>query len=167
VLVLGAGSGVSTFAVQLAAQEGARVLVTSSSEEKIERAKELGAAGGVLYTEEGWPEAAGPVDVVLDSVGSTWRDSLRALRPGGRLVVFGGTGGAEVALDVRATYLNWKSILGTTMGSARDFFSLMRMVTDGDWQPVIDSVRPLDEAGVAHDRMTAGEHFGKLVLATA
>ncbi len=167
VLVLGAGSGVSTFAVQLAAQEGARVLVTSSSEEKIERAKELGAAGGVLYTDEGWPEALGPVDLVLDSVGSTWQASLRALRKGGRLVVFGGTGGAEVTLDVRGLYLSWKSILGTTMGSGRDFFALMRMVNDGDWHPVVDSVRPLAEAEAAHDRMRAGEHFGKLVLAVS
>jgi zinc-binding alcohol dehydrogenase/oxidoreductase len=164
VLVLGAGSGVSTFAVQLAAQEGARVLVTSSSEEKIERAKELGAAGGVLYTEEAWAEAVGPVDVVLDSVGTTWPDSLRALRKGGRLVVFGGTGGPEATLDVRAVYLSWLSIHGTTMGSRRDFFALMRMVNDGDWRPVIDSVRPLAEAEAAHDRMKAGEHFGKLVL---
>jgi NADPH:quinone reductase-like Zn-dependent oxidoreductase len=167
VLVLGAGSGVSTFAVQLAAQEGARVLVTSSSEEKIERAKELGATGGVLYTEDGWPEAVGPVDLVLDSVGSTWRDSLRALRKGGRLVVFGGTGGPEVTLDVRAIYLNWQSILGTTMGSARDFVGLMRMVESGSWRPVVDSVTPLAEAEAAHDRMRAGRHFGKLVLAVA
>ena len=164
VLVLGAGSGVSTFAVALAAQAGARVLVTSSSEEKIERAKELGAEGGVLYTEEGWAEEAGPVDVVLDSVGATWRESLRALRRGGRLVVFGGTGGPEVILDVRAVYLNWLSILGTTMGSARDFAALLRMVEEGSWQPVIDSVRPLAEAEAAHERMRAGEHFGKLVL---
>jgi len=165
VLVLGAGSGVSTTAVALAAQAGCRVLVTSSSQEKIDRAKELGAEGGVLYTEEGWAEAVGPVDVVLDSVGATWRESANALRRGGRLVVFGGTGGPEVTLDVRALYLNWKSIRGTTMGSRRDFEGLMRMVNAGSWRPVIDSVRPLEEAAAAHDRVEAGEHFGKLVLA--
>jgi zinc-binding alcohol dehydrogenase/oxidoreductase len=167
VLVLGAGSGVSTFAVSLAVQAGARVLVTSSSQEKIERAKELGASGGVLYTEEGWPEAVGPVDVVLDSVGATWRDSLRALRKGGRLVVFGGTGGPEVTLDVRAVYLSWQRILGTTMGSRRDFAGLLRMVGMGMWRPVIDSVRPLAEAEAAHDRMQAAQHFGKLVLSVS
>jgi zinc-binding alcohol dehydrogenase/oxidoreductase len=167
VLVLGAGSGVSTFAVSLAVQAGATVLVTSSSQEKIERAKELGASGGVLYTEEGWPEAVGPVDVVLDSVGTTWRDSLRALRKGGRLVVFGGTGGPEVTLDVRAFYLNWQRILGTTMGSGRDFAGLLRMVDMGSWHPVIDSVRPLAEVEAAHERMKAGQHFGKLVLAVS
>jgi NADPH:quinone reductase-like Zn-dependent oxidoreductase len=167
VLVLGAGSGVSTLAVSLAAQVGARVLVTSSSQEKIERARELGASGGVLYTEEGWAEAAGPVDVVFDSVGTTWRESLRALRRGGRLVVFGGTGGPEVTLDVRALYLSWQSIRGTTMGSGRDFAGLLRMVETGSWRPVVDSVRPLAEAEAAHDRMQAGEHFGKLVLSVA
>jgi zinc-binding alcohol dehydrogenase/oxidoreductase len=167
VLVLGAGSGVSTMAVSLAVQAGARVLVTSSSLEKIEQAKELGAAGGVLYTEEGWAEAAGPVDVVLDSVGTTWRESLQALRKGGRLVVFGATGGPEVPLDIRALYLNWKSILGTMMGSRRDFMALMRVVETGVWRPVIDSVRPLAEAEAAHERMLAGEHCGKLVLAVS
>jgi zinc-binding alcohol dehydrogenase/oxidoreductase len=100
-LVLGAGSGVSTFAVSLAAQVGARVLVTSSSEAKIERVGELGADGGVLYTQEGWAEGVreltggAGVDLVLDAVGSTWPDSLRCLRRGGRLVVMGGTGGAR------------------------------------------------------------------------
>ena len=167
VLILGAGSGVSTMAVSLAAQAGCRVLVTSSSQEKIERAKELGAEGGVLYTEEGWAEAAGPVDVVLDSVGTTWRESQKALRKGGRLVVFGGTGGPEVTLDVRALYLNWQSVRGTTMGSHRDFAALMRMVESGAWAPVIDSVRPLAEAETAHDRMKAGDHFGKLVLSVS
>src|SRR5262249_22495025 len=145
VLILGAGSGVSTIAVSLAVQAGARVVVTSSSQEKIDRAEELGAGGGGLYTDEGWPEAAGAVGPVLGSVVSSRRDSLRALRRGGRLVVFGGTGGPEVTLDVRALYLGWYSIRGTTMGSGRDFEALLRMVEGGRWGPVIDSVRPLAE----------------------
>jgi zinc-binding alcohol dehydrogenase/oxidoreductase len=169
VLVLGAGSGVTTLAVPLAAQAGAGVFVTSSSEEKIERARELGASGGVLYTERDWPEAVrelagGDIDLVVDSVGTTWQESLRCLRRGGRLVVFGGTGGPKVELDLRAVYLNWLSILGTTMGSARDFGALLELVDAGAWRPTIDSVRPLADAEAAHDRMRAGEHFGKLVL---
>jgi NADPH:quinone reductase-like Zn-dependent oxidoreductase len=171
VLVIGAGSGVSTLAVQLAAQVGARVLVTSSSLEKIGRARELGAADGVLYTEGDWAGAVrelagGGVDLVLDSVGTTWGDSLRCLRRGGRLVVFGGTGGPQVELDVRFVYLNWLSVLGTTMGSARDFAALLRMVEQGSWTPVVDSVLPLAEAADAHERLRSGAHFGKLVLAT-
>jgi zinc-binding alcohol dehydrogenase/oxidoreductase len=172
VLVLGAGSGVTTFAVQLAAQEGARVWVTSSSQAKIERSRELGAQGGVLYTEDNWPENAKALagegfDLVLDSVGTTWGDSLRALRKGGRVVVFGGTGGPKVELDVRFVYLNWLSILGTTMGSVRDFQALMRMTVGGAWKPVIDSVSPLADVPEVHAKMKRGEHFGKLVLAIA
>jgi zinc-binding alcohol dehydrogenase/oxidoreductase len=172
-LILGAGSGVSTFAVQLAAQVGARVLVTSSAAGKIERARELGAEAGVLYTEDDWPasirELAGGrgIDIVLDSVGSTWGQSLQTLRRGGRLVVLGATGGPAVELDVRFVYLNWLRILGTTMGSPRDFVGLLRMVDDGTWKPVVDSTRPLAEADSAHRRMKGGEHFGKLVLAVA
>jgi NADPH:quinone reductase-like Zn-dependent oxidoreductase len=169
VLVLGAGSGVSTIAVQLASQAGARVLVTSSSEEKLGRARELGATDGVLYTEGDWPDAVreltgGGVDLVLDSVGSTWAESLRCLRRGGRLVVFGGTGGPKVDLDVRFVYLNWLSVLGTTMGSPRDFAQLLRAVEDAAWRPVIDSVRPLADAAAAHERLQSSAHFGKLVL---
>src|SRR5581483_8402415 len=126
VLVLGAGSGASSFAVALAAQAGARVLVTSSSEEKIERSRNLGADGGVLYTQDDWAGAVRElapdgVDLVVDSVGATWPDSLRALRRGGRLVVFGGTGGAMVELDVRFVYLNFRALLGTTGASPRQF----------------------------------------------
>ena len=168
VLVLGAGSGVSTFVVQLAVQAGARVLVTSSSDDKIERAKELGAQGGVNYaTTEDWPAAVaelGPIDLVLDSVGSTWQQSLDAARPGGRVVVFGGTGGTEVALQVRPFYFKQQSLLGTQLGSPRDFDALLRMLEDASWRPVIDSVTPLAEAETALARMESGEHFGKLVL---
>ena len=170
VAVLGAGSGVSTIAVQLAAQAGARVLVTSSEQEKIERAVELGAEAGVDYTREGWVEelrelAGGDgVDVVVDSVGSTWPDSVACLRIGGRVVCFGATGGTEVELPVRPFYFLQASLLGTTMGSPREFAALLEMIDKGDWTPVIDSARPLAEAPAAHRRLESGEHFGKLVL---
>jgi zinc-binding alcohol dehydrogenase/oxidoreductase len=170
VLVLGAGSGVATFAVPLATQARAQVLVTSSSAEKIERARELGASGGVDYTDGDWPEAVrelagGGVDVVLDSVGTTWNDSLRCLRAGGRAVVMGATGGGQSELDVRPFYLRHLSLLGTTLGSPRDFQRFLEIVAEASWRPVIDSVLPLAEAAAAHERMEAGEHFGKLVLA--
>ena len=170
VLILGAGSGVSTFAVQLAAHEGARVLVTSSSQEKIDRAIALGAEAGVLYSEENWAAAVkdltggSGVDVVLDSVGSTWGESLQTLRPGGRLVVFGATGGTEAQLQVRPFYLQQQSLLGTTMGSPPDFAALLRVLHQVTIRAVIDTVFPLADAGTALDRMESGGHFGKLVL---
>ena len=98
---------------------------------------------------------------------STWPDSVRCLRPGGRLVVFGATGGARAELEVRPVYFGQISILGTTMGSPRDFASLLRTIDVPGWRPVIDSVRPLAEAAAAHERMEAGAHFGKLVLEIA
>jgi NADPH:quinone reductase-like Zn-dependent oxidoreductase len=122
-----------------------------------------------LYTEGDWAEAAkelagGPVDLVIDSVGSTWPDSLRCIRPGGRVVVFGATGGTEATLQVRPFYLGWQSLLGTTMGSPRDFAGLLRLLEDASWRPVLDSVRPLAEAESALSRLESGQHFGKLVL---
>jgi NADPH:quinone reductase-like Zn-dependent oxidoreductase len=145
------------------------VIVTSSSREKLDRARELGAAGGVDYTTGDWPAAVreltgGGVDVVVDSVGSTWADSIACLRPGGRVVAFGGTGGGKVELTVRPVTLGQLSLLGTTMGSPRDFAGLLASVEHSSWTPVIDSVRPLAEAAGAHAREEAGDHFGKLVL---
>jgi zinc-binding alcohol dehydrogenase/oxidoreductase len=168
VLVLGAGSGVSTFAVQLAAQAGARVIVTSSSDDKIERSVALGAEGGVNYATEDWVAGVkdlGGADVVVDSIGSTWPQSLDCLRPGGRVVVFGATGGTEATLPVRPFYFGQWSLLGTMMGSPADFSGLLGALESGTWRPVVDSVRPLAEAALAVETMAGGQHFGKLVLA--
>jgi NADPH:quinone reductase-like Zn-dependent oxidoreductase len=146
------------------------VLVTSSSEDKLDAALDLGAVGGVLYTDAGWVDEARAftggqgVDLVVDSVGSTWPDSLRALRGGGRLVVFGATGGTEVALDARTFYFGQYSLLGTTMGSPGDFEGLLRMLDEGSWSPVVDSVRPLADGLSAYERLEAGAQVGKLVL---
>ena len=171
VLVLGAGGGVASIAVGLAAIAGACVLVTSSSEDKLALARSLGAAGGALYTEAAWAaeirELSGGdgVDLVIDSVGSTWPDSLAALRPGGRLVAFGATGSARAEVDVRRFYFGQHTILGTTMGSPRDFASLLLMLDDAPgWRPAIDSIRPLDRADEAHAAMERRGHTGKLVL---
>ncbi len=172
VLIIGIGGGVATIALHIARAAGCRVLVTSSSDEKIARAVELGAAGGVNYTEGDWPAAVkelsgGGVDVVVDSVGSTWAQSIDSVRPGGRVVVFGGTGGGKVQLTVRPVTAGQVSLLGTTMGSPRDFAGLLAAVAHQDWAPVIDSVRPLGEVAQAHAREEAGDHFGKLVLSVS
>lgn len=171
VLVIGIGGGVATVALQLARAAGARAVVTSSSDAKIARAVELGADGGVNYrTTDDWPAAVREltggrgVDVVVDSVGSTWAQSIAAVRPGGRVVVFGGTGGGTAELAVRPVTLGQVSLLGTTMGSPREFARLLAAVAARTWRPVVDSVRPLADAASAHARIEDGEHFGKLVL---
>ena len=106
----------------------------------------------------------GGVDVVIDAIGSTWQQSLDCVRLGGRVVVFGATGGTDVALQVRPFYFEQRSLLGSMLGGPDDMSGLMRMVGDGSWCPVIDSVRPLEEAAAAMARMVSGEQFGKLVL---
>jgi zinc-binding alcohol dehydrogenase/oxidoreductase len=164
VVILGAGSGVSTIAISLAQMVGARVLVTSSSASKIDRAVDLGAAGGVLYTDADWAQQLEPADLVVDSVGATWPDSLSILKPGGRVVAFGATGGDRATLNVRPFYFGQFSLLGTTMGSPRDFAGLLGMLDPG-WRPAVEAVMPLDQAGAAHARMERRDHFGKLALA--
>ncbi|MSO44729.1 MAG: oxidoreductase [Thermoleophilia bacterium] len=171
VLVIGIGGGVATFALRLAKAAGCRVVVTSSSDEKLEMARDLGADVGVNYATTGddWPAAVreangGGVDVVIDSVGSTWAGSIAACAPGGRVVVFGGTGGATVELGVRAVTMGQVGVLGTTMGSPVEFRQMLAALATQSWTPVIDSVRPLADAAAAHEREEAGLHFGKLVL---
>jgi zinc-binding alcohol dehydrogenase/oxidoreductase len=163
VLVVGAGGGVATMAVALAAGVGAHVVVASSSLEKIERARELGAADGVLYTDPSWVEP-GRFDLVLDPVGR-WEESLRALRPGGRLVTLGASRAETARVDIRSFFFGQFDLLGTTMGSPRDFAGLLALMDrERIPPPVIDTVFPLDEAHLAHERMESGAGFGKIVL---
>ncbi|HWE57415.1 MAG TPA: zinc-binding dehydrogenase [Acidimicrobiales bacterium] len=171
VLLLGAGGGLSVMAVMLAAAVGSTVFVTSSSPTKLERARSLGAAGGVLYTEPDWPQAARAAspggigfDLVIDPVGC-WADSLAALRPGGRCVVLGAKGTPDQQLDARRFYFGQFDLLGTTMGSRADMVALLKLVDEGVLRPPpVDHQYPLDQVVAAHTVMESGEAFGKIVL---
>ena len=170
VVVLGIGGGVATFALQIARQAGASVIATSSSDEKLLRAKALGADLTVNYATVAWDEAVlewtgGGADVVIDSVGkATWEKALRALRPGGRLVSFGATTGPAVEVNIRTVFWNQISILGTTMGSPREFAAMLQLYEADRLKPVVDSIFPLRETSAAHRRMDEGQQFGKIVL---
>ena len=169
VLITGIGGGVATFALLIAAHLGARVIVTSGSDGKLERAGRLGAAGGVNYTNEAWAKQAqalcdGGPDVIVDSAG---RDVFPALldivKPGGRIVTFGATTGSASAIEVRRVFWKQLSILGSTMGTP-DEFAAMLALFDGPLAPVVDRVYPLAAAPDAHRRMDAADQFGKIVL---
>jgi NADPH:quinone reductase-like Zn-dependent oxidoreductase len=170
-LIVGAGGGVSTMALALARALGARTGVTASSPTKLARACAAGAAGGVLHTDPEWPERARETttdgsgfDVVLDPVG-LWDHSVRALRPGGRLVVLGANVAEQVRMDVRSFFFGQYTLLGTTMGGPADFRGLLDLVATGRVAPpVIARSFALDEAAEAHRLLEAGTEFGKIVL---
>ena len=165
VLVTGAGGGAATFLVQIARAHGAEVTVTSSSDHKIARSIELGAAHGVRYTDPGWPAQVGEVDLVVDSAGApAWPGALDCLRRGGTLVSFGRTGGVSTELEIPRLFYGQWNLLGTTMGSPREFDQLLAHVRQARWRPVVDSVYPLDDAAAAHARLEQPDRFGKVVL---
>jgi zinc-binding alcohol dehydrogenase/oxidoreductase len=169
-LVTGAGGGVATFAVQIAVAMGARVWVTSSSDDKIARAQALGAQGGFRYEDPEWASAAreatgGGLDAVIDSYGAdAWEPCLAALRRGGTLVSFGDTGGAEATITVAAVYWGWRRIVGTSMGSPREYRALINHVTNANWKPIVDHVYRLDEIDQAGMRLGDPDRFGKVVV---
>jgi zinc-binding alcohol dehydrogenase/oxidoreductase len=171
VLVLGAGGGLPVLATALAVALGAEVWVTSGRTEKLDRARDLGARGGVLYTDADWPAAARDLspdgagfDLVLDPAGC-WAQAVSAVRPGGRVVVLGATQGEHAQLDVRSFYFGQFDLLGTTMGSPRDFAGLMSLVAAGKLRPLpLDQAFPLDAAADAHARLESGDAFGKITL---
>jgi zinc-binding alcohol dehydrogenase/oxidoreductase len=166
VLVTGAGGGVATFGVQIGAALGASMLVTTSSSEKLERARALGAQGGFDYRDPSWPDCIRPVDAVLDSVGGdVWPGALASLREGGVLVTFGDTGGELGCVPIADVFFRYLRIQGTTLGSPREFDALLAHCAEAPWRPVIDSVFPLADAAKAHERLDAPDRFGKVLLA--
>jgi NADPH2:quinone reductase len=171
VLVLGAGGGVSSAAIQIAKYAGARVFATSSTEEKLGRARQLGADEVINYTEEPFERVAWElsgkrgVDVVVDSVGqATWKQSIRALGKDGRLVTCGATTGPIAETDLRYVFWRQLQILGSTMSGRAEFQAVMKLIWEGKLEPVIDQTFPLAEARKAQEVLEAGQQFGKILL---
>jgi NADPH:quinone reductase-like Zn-dependent oxidoreductase len=170
VLVTGIGGGVAIFALLFARRLGARVLVTSSSDEKLERARALGAEGGFNYKTTEWVKAVraatdGGPDLIVDGAGGeTFAQAIDAARPGGRVVSYGAHTGAAPELAVRRIFWKQLDVLGTTMGSPDDFGAMMALFSQGGLHPVVDKVFPLAEAAAALRRMDEAAQFGKIVL---
>lgn len=171
VLVWGIGGGVALQALRVARELGARVAVTSGSDEKLGRAAALGAELGINHHDTADVARAVKAhfghgaDVIVDSVGSaSWDRSLRALRPGGRLVTCGATTGHDVGLDLRRLFWFQWSLLGSTMGTRAEFAAVVARGEAGHLRPIIEAVRPLAEGADAYRHLAAGRHFGKIVL---
>ena len=171
VLVLGAGSGVGSAAIQIAKTAGARVIATAGSELKLQKARELGADETFLHSIEHWSREVKRltdrrgVDVVVEHVGeATWQESLTSLAPGGRLVTCGATTGYDGKIDLRYLFTRHISILGSYMGSKAELYPVLDLVKRGLVKPVIDTVMPLTKAREAHERLEKREQFGKIVL---
>jgi zinc-binding alcohol dehydrogenase/oxidoreductase len=169
VVVPGIGSGVATFVVQMAAALGARVFVTSGSDEKIEKAKELGAEGGVNYKDEDWSRElksiAGGVNLSVDHVGGEAFDALVSLAaPGGRIVTFGATVGPKVTVVMPRIFLKHLTVLGTAMGTSEEFGAMLELYQEGGLRPVINETFPLEETAAAMQYMEEGAGIGKIIL---
>jgi NADPH:quinone reductase-like Zn-dependent oxidoreductase len=170
VLIPGVGGGVATYLVQFAAALGAEVYVTSSKEEKIEKAKSFGATGGVNYTSDDWPREletlTGGIDLSVDSIGGEVFKTLVSLgKIGSRIVSFGATRGPVPNLVLPSMTVKEMSVIGSTMGSPQDFADMVKFMEEHKIHPVLDKTYSLEEATEALSRMEKGENFGKIVLA--
>ena len=171
ILIIGIGGGVASATLQVAKKIGARVIVTSSSDEKLARARNLGADHGINHDKEKFVSVVQEltvhrgVDVVVDCVGGeVWRQSLASLSRGGRLVTCGATAGGQPNDDIAAIVSKQLKIYGSTLGSRQEFLQLMSFLNATQIKPIIDSVFPLREAAVAQHRVETAQQFGKVVL---
>jgi NADPH:quinone reductase-like Zn-dependent oxidoreductase len=174
VLVVGASGGVNTACIQIAKLSGATVYVVGSSPEKLALAEALGADHLIdRSADENWSrtvykltERQG-VDVVVDNVGTTYPQSFRAARKGGRILTVGNSGGARFEIDNRFIFGKHLTLIGSTMGTHRDFATVMDLIFNGKLKAVVDCTYPLAEAPLAQDRLAKGEQLGKLTLRIA
>jgi NADPH:quinone reductase-like Zn-dependent oxidoreductase len=171
VLILGASGGVATAAIQIAKLAGTVVLAVTSSTEKVKKALELGADVAFDRLSEDWSRevwlrtAKRGVDVVVENVGAaTWRDSLRSLAAGGRIVTYGATAGYQAETDLRHVYYRQLTILGSTMASFAEFGQVMDLVDGGRLDPVVSHSLSLDDIRRGHEILEAGQQFGKVVI---
>ena len=171
VLVHAAGSGVGSVAIQIAKLRGARVITTASSDEKLAKARELGADVTIKYTQDDWPKEVRRVtdrkgvDVVVEHTGAaTWPGSISSLKNNGRLVTCGATSGYDAHTDLRQVFYRHLTLLGSFMGSKAELLEAMKFVREGKIHGVVDRVLPLSEARQAHELMENRGQFGKIVL---
>jgi len=174
VLVWGIGGGVSLAALRIAKQLGAKVIATSSSDAKLERATELGADFTLNHrTQQIAREVRAltgkrGVDVVVENVGeATWAESLRCLAKGGRVVTCGGTSGPRLVTDVRPLFWHQFTILGSTMGNAAEYREVVRQLGLGRLRPIVDAVYPLARVREAYERLEHGAQIGKVTVSLA
>jgi NADPH:quinone reductase-like Zn-dependent oxidoreductase len=171
VLIHAAGSGVGSIGIQIAKLRGARVIATAGSDDKLAKAKELGADEVVNYRNEDWPKEVKRltgrrgVDVVFEHTGAaTWEGSIVSLKNNGRLVTCGATSGYDAHTDIRQVFYRHLTILGSFMGTKGELLEAMKFVERGSIRAVVDQVMPLAEARRAHELMEDRAQFGKLVL---
>jgi NADPH:quinone reductase-like Zn-dependent oxidoreductase len=171
VLIVGAGGGVNTASVQIAKYIGAQVVIVGSDSKKLEMAKSIGADILIDRSKEpDWSKSVflatdkRGVDVVVDNVGTTFMQSLRALRKGGRLLTVGNSGGPKFEIDNRYIFAKHLSILGSTMSTITDFNEVMDLIVSGKLMPILDSTFDLKDAAMAQERLWKNENFGKITL---
>ena len=167
VLISGVGGGVATLATQFALAAGATVQVTSSSQTKIDRAVELGASGGLCYTDIDWRKqwSGAPPNLIIDSAGgSGYADLIQLAAPGARIVSYGATQGVPEKLDLFKVFWKQLRLIGSTMGSPADFAAMLNFAGQHKIEPVIDQVYPLESANEALAAMQSSPQFGKYVL---
>jgi NADPH:quinone reductase-like Zn-dependent oxidoreductase len=171
VLIHAAGSGVGSIGIQVARLRGARVIATASTDEKLEKARALGADEVINYTRDDWPKevrrltSKQGVDVVFEHTGAaTWPGSIQCLKRDGRLVTCGATSGYDARTDLRQVFYRHLNLLGSMMGSKSELLDAMKFVERGQIRAVIDRTLPLPGARRAHELMQDRAQFGKLVL---